>query len=386
MAGNLPASVFGRSKSERSITEETTMTSASSWSAALRRTRLFRLPGLLAATFLSTLLSIGSASAAEFQWRYYSVVGPAHPYGKILADGFKRIEERTGGRLKITLVSFGETPYKGSEADKLMRDDLADMTEWLLGYSTGTYPLLSGPELPLLAPQPLGPEAMIKAINKAWETPALKQTVDKLLKDHRAIRLGSFYWPPQNHWFRTKVDGPAGFKGMKIREFSAEGIDFTKAIGAVPVSITAPEVYTALQRGALDGAVTASTSMTGLKWGEVLKAGYITNHKLTISLVLINERRFNRLPKDIQDVLTAEVARSTGEILDFMVRNEAELHKQLMKDYGFAMVYATPADYAALRKVAAEQVWPAWVKRVGPATGRAVINEVLEALGAPERF
>jgi TRAP-type C4-dicarboxylate transport system substrate-binding protein len=223
-------------------------------------------------------------------------------------------------------------------------------------------------------------------MDRAWQTPELKQTVEKLLKDHRAVRLSSFYWPPQNHWLKTKIDGPAGFKGLKIREFSAEGIDFTKAIGAVPVSITAPEVYTALQRGTLDGAVTASTSMTGLKWGEVLKAGYITNHKLTISLIIVNERKFNRLPKDVQEVLTTEVNRSTAEILDFMVKNETEIHKQLVKDYGFSIVYATPADYAALRKIAADQVWPSWINRVGPATGKAIINEVLEALGAPERY
>lgn len=353
---------------------------------ALRRRLSASLFGLVVAAVGAILFAATPASAAEFEWRYYSVVGVSHPYGKILSDGFKRIEERTGGKLKITLVSFGETPYKGSEAEKLMRDDLGDMTEWLLGYSTGTYPLLSGPELPLLTAKPLDPASLIKAMNRAWETPALKQTLEKLLKDHRARRISSFYWPPQNHWLRSKIDGPAGFKGLKIREFSAEGIDFTKAIGAVPVSITAPEVYTALQRGTLDGAVTASTSMTGLKWGEVLKAGYITNHKLTISLIIVNERKFNRLPKDVQDVLTSEVSRSTAEILDFMVKNESELHKQLVKDYGFSMVYATPADYAALRKVAAEEVWPAWIKRVGPAVGKPIINGVLEALGAPERF
>ena len=262
---------------------------------ALRRRLSTGLLGLVVAASAATLSPTTSASAAEFEWRYYSVVGVSHPYGKILADGFKRIEERTGGKVKITLVSFGETPYKGSEAEKLMRDDLGDMTEWLLGYSTSTYPMLSGPGFPLLPAKPLDPASMSKAMDKAWETPALKQTLEKLLKDHRARRLGSFYWPPQNHWLKSKINGPAGFKGLKIREFSAEGIDFTKAIGAVPVSITAPEVYTALQRGTLDGAVTASTSMTGLKWGEVLKAGYITNHKLTISLILINERRIQPL-------------------------------------------------------------------------------------------
>lgn len=334
---------------------------------------------------LSALLAAPLA-AAEFEWRYYSVSPQMHPYSKILMEGFERINQRSGGRLKINLVYFGETPYKGAEAEKLMRDGLGEMTEWLVGYSTSTYPLLSGPELPFLPTARMDPLTHIAAIDKAWQSPSVAAELQSILDRHKAVRLTRFYWPPQNHWLKTPIQGPAGFKGLKIREFSAEGIDFTTAIGATPVSMTAPEVYAALQRGALDGVVTASTSMTGIKWGEVLKAGYITNFKLTMSLLLVSQREYNKLPPELQTILKEETTKATDQILAFMVDNEAKLHEELKKDYGFTMVYASDPDYAALREIAKTKVWPNWINRVGKEKGTQTINDVLSALGAPERM
>lgn len=347
--------------------------------------RLFR--GFAIAT--AVLLSWGtpdSATAAEFKWQYYSVSPPMHPYSEFLTAAFDRIKERTDRALSIELVYFGETPYKGAEAEKLMRDGLVEMTEWLLGYSTSTYSLLSGPELPFLPPKRMEPEAHIAAIDKAWKSPAVAEELQSILDRHDAIRLSRFYWPPQNHWLNKTIENSEGLKGLKIREYSAEGIDFTNALGATPVSLTAPEVYAALQRGALDGVVTASTSMTGLKWGEVVRAGYITNFKLSISLILVSEEAYKRLPEDMQAILREEVERATDEILSFMVANESGLHKTLETDYGFTITYATPEDYTAMRKIAMEAVWPNWVERVGPEVGKPILNGVLKALGASEQM
>lgn len=324
--------------------------------------------------------------SAEFEWRYYSVSPMGHPYSQILDKHFKAIEERSGGKLRIDLISFGETPFKGAEAEKLMRDGLGEMTEWLVGYSTSTYPLLSAPELPFLPTAPMDPAAHIIAADQMWTSPNVAQELQDILDRHKAIRLSRFYWPPQNHWLNAAIDSPDGFKGLKIREFSAEGIDFTTAIGATPVSMTAPDVYAALQRGALDGVVTASTSMLGLKWGEVLSSGYITNFKLTISLILVSQREYEKLPPEVQTILNEEITSATDEILAFLTENEASLHEQLKSEHDFTINYATAEDYAKLREIARTEVWPNWIERVGPEVGRPLINDVLSALGSPERF
>jgi TRAP-type C4-dicarboxylate transport system substrate-binding protein len=127
-----------------------------------------------------------SAWSAEFEWRYYSVSPLGHPYSQILDKHVKEIYKRSCDKLKIHLVYFGETPYKGAEAEKLMRDGLGQMTEWLVSYSTSTYPLLSAPELPFLPTKPMAPAEHIEAVDKAWESPSVAAELE------RELFLGDF--------------------------------------------------------------------------------------------------------------------------------------------------------------------------------------------------
>ncbi len=336
--------------------------------------------GGLALAAVATLGLTTAATAAENEWSYFSVSPPMHPYSEILNKHFDAIEERSNGELAIELVYFGETPYKGAEAEKLMRDGLVEMTEWLLGYSTSTYPMLSGPMLPFLPEAKMEPGPHVTASDASWASEPIASYLGGILEDHNARRLSRFYWAPQNHWLSSEVKTPEDFKGLKIREYSADGIDFTNAIGATPVSMTAPDVYSALQRGALDGVVTASTSMTGLKWGEVLDSAYITNFKLSISLILVAEDAYAELTPETQAILDEEMAAAGDEIVAFMVEGEEKLHRQLESDYGFTINYATPEDYTALRKIAEEKVWPNWVDSVGAETGQPILDGVLKAL------
>lgn len=120
------------------------------------RRSLMSVIGVAAIVVLSGAMA--PAAAQNFKWRYYSVPSAGHSYSVRLIEGFKKIEERSNGRLKIELVPYGTTPYKASDALKLLRDGLGDMGEWLIGYNTNTYPLLNVPELPYIFPKKMTPE------------------------------------------------------------------------------------------------------------------------------------------------------------------------------------------------------------------------------------
>ncbi|MCW5886847.1 MAG: TRAP transporter substrate-binding protein DctP [Anaerolineales bacterium] len=332
-----------------------------------------------------TTFSFSQPGAATWEWRYYSIVGTTHPYGKIQVEMLKRIEERTQGRLKIRHVSYGETPYKASDAPTVLRDGLGEMSDWLIGYSTSTYPLLSGPELPFLPVKPESPDLLLAASDKAWGAPAIQKELSGILSRNRVVAFGSYYWPPQNYWWRKPFNSAGDFRGLRLREFSAEGIDFARAVGAVPVSLTAPEVYSALQRGVVDGVITSASTLTGLKWGEVLSHGYVANVKLVNNLMLTSSTAFAKLPDDVGLVLKEEVEAGGKALRKFMVEDEARILKELKEKYGMTLVLVDHADYGALRKIAQQEVWAKWIERVGP-EGKSIINSVLEALNAPERF
>ena len=335
---------------------------------------------------LAGVASAQSKSDKTFSWKYESVVPISHPNGQIFSKYFKNIEERTNGRLKIQFISWGETPYKGNEVLRLMRGGLVETCEMLFGYNTGDAPYLGGPELPFLLPHlSLDLNEMYGTYNKCWMNPKVKAMTDKILNDHDCLSLGLFYWGPQNFYTRRPVKKAADLKGLKIREYSAEGTDMLRAFGATAAVLTAPEVYTALQRGVCDGVITMVQSMTSLKWGEVLKHEFICNFKVAGNFFLINKKAWNSLPADIQTILREEVREACKEMNRWVIDDTPKTIEILKKDYGWTITQATEADYQYMRKLCREEVWPNWIKRAGPG-GKTVLNTFLEAVGAPERF
>ena len=67
--------------------------------------------------------------------------------------------------------------------------------------------------------------------------------------------------------------------------------------GAVPVTLGAPEVPSALDRGVVDGVLTANTG-GGNTWKDLLKYNYRIGVNYFNSVVIANKDRFAKLPPD----------------------------------------------------------------------------------------
>ena len=93
------------------------------------------------------------------------------------------------------------------------------------------------------------------------------------------------------------------WKGVKIRD---EGIytQFHNMIGARGTYVSGGEAYMALKLGTLDAAQWDISAISGLKWNEVapywVKAG---DNDHVIGHMLINNKSWEALPKDLQEVL-----------------------------------------------------------------------------------
>lgn len=68
-----------------------------------------------------------------------------------------------------------------------------------------------------------------------------------------------------------KATVPSDFEGKKIRVYSEGLAELVRALGGAPVSLPFADVYTALQRGTIDGAVTGYNGVDSQKMYEVVK-------------------------------------------------------------------------------------------------------------------
>jgi len=89
---------------------------------------------------------------------------------------------------------------------------------------------------------------------------ALVPLANKELAKFGSQIIAVYPFPAQVIFCRQPVSSLADLKGRKIRTFGASLNDFVTAIGAQPVSIGFPEVYSALERGVADCAVTGTGS------------------------------------------------------------------------------------------------------------------------------
>jgi tripartite ATP-independent transporter DctP family solute receptor len=135
--------------------------------------------------------------------------------------------------------------------------------------------------------------------------------LDQMLIDKEGIRnLAWLHNGFRNMTTKTKqINTMADFKGVKFR--SPEIPVYMKmfqAIGATPTPIPWPEVYTAMKQGIVDGMETTPTGFIGAKIYEVSKYVYLTNHLYTAANVLMSEKFYQSLPKNVQKAIDQSAA------------------------------------------------------------------------------
>jgi TRAP-type C4-dicarboxylate transport system substrate-binding protein len=189
-----------------------------------------------------------------------------------------------------------------------------------------------------------------------------------LLKKHNVFYLGR---PEHGVWFHVftnkPVKKPQEMAGQKIRT-SATYEPFVKALGAVPITLPGSEVYTALERGVVEGYAWSVLGNVSMGWPEVCK--FIVEPKLySMNLeALINLDTWNKLTKPQQNLLT-----------DLMIENETKFTKvfeelgekelKAMQAKGMKFIKFTPEDTKWYVDLAYKAGWDEVIKKspeIGP--------------------
>ena len=108
-------------------------------------------------------------------------------------------------------------------------------------------------------------------------------------------------------WFRKEIKTVADLKGVKFRIGGMAGLILAK-LGAVPQMIAGPDIYPALEKGTIDGAEWVGPyDDEKLGFNKVAQYYYYPGwwEGGPLSMMLINEAKWNELPKSYQAALKA---------------------------------------------------------------------------------
>jgi TRAP-type C4-dicarboxylate transport system substrate-binding protein len=145
---------------------------------------------------------------------------------------------------------------------------------------------------------------------------------------------------------------PADLAGVKLRMPPGEVWQFVgTAMGANPTPLPFPEVYTALQTGAIDAQDNALPAVKNMKFFEVSKQISLTGHLVAANHLVISSKKWATLSADQQRRVQAAANKAEEETTNMALKDERDLvdfFKQQNLD-----VY-TP-DVAAFRSHVLEQ-------------------------------
>ena len=89
---------------------------------------------------------------------------------------------------------------------------------------------------------------------------------------------------------------PADLAGIKLRMPPSDAWQFLgKALGANPVPVPFPELYTALQTGAVDGQDNPLPTVMDAKYYEVTKQIVLTSHLVDLNYLTVSKKVWDQL-------------------------------------------------------------------------------------------
>ena len=299
----------------------------------------------------------GAASAAE-QWNFYmhqSAPNFATSRGAKLFT--EQVEKATNGELKIRLHLAGTLQINASNITQAVGENVVQIGDDL--FNSGNIAVAGIPRLPMLI-QSYDDFAKADAV--------LKPYIEKAFAQKGSTVLASYTYPLQFVWGRKKLASLDDIKGMKLRVAQPEQGELVRRFGGVSITMSAPEVPSALDRGVVDGIFTAGVG--AVLWKDLLKFGYVLIVNVNNSYFIANTDAYRKLSPQLQAELRKAAEDAARWDQDTMKTEETD-SVQLLQSAGYTFTQAK-SDEVTRAVDTMKPYWDEWAKARGA--------EVVEAL------
>jgi len=164
--------------------------------------------------------------------------------------------------------------------------------------------------------------------------------VGEVAKKYNARYLGRVQMSPFYFWLKKEPKALADLKGLKMRTGSLYD-KFMKALGMTPVNINAPETFTALEGGVVDGLGWPVSGMRQQGWNKHVK--FVVDlpfYGQSNIIAMLSHAEWNKLKPDVQKKLVDVTAAFEPKMVAYYTaENEkewGELEKAGMKRVKFS--------------------------------------------------
>ncbi len=293
---------------------------------------------------LTAILALGLSAGVQAAQKVYKLKlaetwPPNFPiFGDATKNMAKWADEMSNGRLKITIDS------KNKHKAPLGIFDLVRSGQYDMGHSASYYWKGKDPNTLYFTTMPFG---MIAPEQYAWFYYGGGMDLMKKVYD----KYGMLSFPGGNTgnqmggWFRKEIKSLDDLKGLKMRIPGFAG-EVLARVGAKPTNIPAGELYTALERNTIDALEWVGPSLD-LRMGfhKIAPYYYTGWHEPATELqFLVNKRKFDKLPKDLQAILVNAMKLAAYDMYARSYNDSAVNWEKIKTEYPKIKIRTFPKD------------------------------------------
>jgi TRAP-type C4-dicarboxylate transport system substrate-binding protein len=308
----------------------------------------------LAALTAATAMTATTANAADKQVLNFNLFGPKRALTKGMEVVADAVNDMAGDKVEVK-IHYGAALGPQKQTPESIKSGGYEGGQMCVGYYPNKFPLLSVMELPFLLPKDLKARAKV-------ETAVLNHPdVMKEMAGRWNIRyFAPALLPAYEFMGNKRIASTDDMKGVKMR-ISGLNAKALQVFGGVPTMVTAPEGYTALERGTIDSfGFPYSYAFGAYKMYEVSK--YSTEGMAMSGFMCwqgVSTSAYDKLPDDVKKALP-DLQVKAQEAL-FAAYEEADkkwipLFKEKLEVVQF------PAEERAKLADGAAKFWNEWVE------------------------
>lgn len=331
--------------------------------------RSFIVLAVITATLFSLAGWASTANAAKYVLKYANNLPATHPMNVRAFEMAEKIKKESGGRVELQVFPNNQL---GSDTDML-----SQVRSGAIQFFT-----LSPGILSTLVPNAFinGVGFAFKDYNQVWG--AMDGDLGKYVRGE--INKTGTLFAFEKIWdngFRqitcsTKpIKTPEDLKGLKIRvPVSPLWTSMFKSLNASPASINFSEVYSALQTKTVEAQENPLALASTNKFYEVQKYVSMTNHMWDGFWFLGNKKAWDKLPKDVQEIITKNInaaamkQRADVKQLNDTVRKELQAKGMVFNEVDtikFQETLRKAGFYNEWHKKFGDQAWSSLEKYTG---------------------
>lgn len=282
----------------------------------------------------------------------------------------KRVKEKTSHEIEF-IEGFSGAMVKTTEVLEAVESGVVDVGMYCICHEAQKLALNN---FPMYLPfGPSNPEISVKATRKVYDThPELNRQFDKY--GQRVLALVPF--EPYNIVSRNPMAQASDVKGRKVGAAGPNAF-WVENVGALPVSVAGPDMYTSLQTGLIDSMIIFASVMDSLKLFEVAPNFIdVSFGAMTVTTLTVNNRRFAKLPKEVQDIIVA-VGKEMEARGGVLTRELGDKMMQTVKDKGIKVSTISDANRKAWAEMLTDA--PRTVARKYEAENKLPMQQVMKS-------